>query len=179
MSFLRLLYVGWLFNLKNLTLSGFFIIVSVISPVIFASMAFLMFRAGARPGSLLFVAIGAGMMGIWSSTLFGSGGAIQWQRWQGTLEYSIAAPPPFIWVVLPLTIATATIGLYSLTSTLLWGWLFFDVPVRSWLTPDGSSSPSRSLCSRSGCSGSSSPPRSCSTGTPTPSATCSSTRSGS
>ena len=128
MSFLRLLYVGWLFNLKNLTLSGFFIIVSVISPVIFASMAFLMFRAGARPGTLLFVAIGAGMMGIWSSTLFGSGGAIQWQRWQGTLEYSIAAPPPFIWVVLPLTIATATIGLYSLTSTLLWGWLFFDVP---------------------------------------------------
>ena len=35
----------------------------------------------------------------------------------------------FIWVVLPLTIATATIGLYSLTSTLLWGWLFFDVPL--------------------------------------------------
>jgi ABC-2 type transport system permease protein len=128
MSFLRLLYVGWLFNLKNLTLSGFFIIVSIISPVIFASMAFLMFRAGARPGTLLFVAIGAGMMGIWSSTLFGSGGAIQWQRWQGTLEYSIAAPPPFILVVLPLTIATATIGLYSLTSTLLWGWLFFDLP---------------------------------------------------
>jgi ABC-2 type transport system permease protein len=87
-----------------------------------------MFRAGARPGSLLFVAIGAGMMGIWSSVLFGGGGAIAWQRWQGTLEYCIAVPPPFIWVVLPLTIATATIGLYSLTATLVWGWLFFDVP---------------------------------------------------
>ncbi len=128
MSFLRLLYVGWLFNLKNLTLSGFFIIVSVISPVVFASIAFLMFRAGARPGSLLFVAIGAGMMGIWSSTLFGAGGAISFQRWQGTLEYTVASPPAFIWVILPMTIATATIGLYSLTSTLLWGWLFFDLP---------------------------------------------------
>jgi ABC-2 type transport system permease protein len=125
---LRLLYTGWLFHLKSLTLSGFFIIVSVISPIIFASIAYLMFRAGARPGSLLFVAIGAGMMGIWSAVLFGSGGAIQWQRWQGTLEYCIAVPPAFIWVILPLTIATATIGLYSLTSTLLWGWLFFDVP---------------------------------------------------
>jgi ABC-2 type transport system permease protein len=124
----RLLYMGWAFHLKSLTLSGFFIIVSVISPVIFASIAYLMFRAGARPGSLLFVAIGAGMMGIWSATLFGSGGAIQWQRWQGTLEYCIAVPPAFIWVILPLTIATATIGLYSLTSTLVWGWLFFDVP---------------------------------------------------
>lgn len=128
MRIARLLYMGWAFHLKSLTLSGFFIIVSVISPVIFASIAYLMFRAGARPGSLLFVAIGAGMMGIWSATLFGSGGAIQWQRWQGTLEYCIAVPPAFIWVILPLTIATATIGLYSLTSTLVWGWLFFDVP---------------------------------------------------
>jgi ABC-2 type transport system permease protein len=126
---LRLLYTGWLFHLKSLTLSGFFVILSVVSPVIFASIAYLMFRAGARPGSLLFVAIGAGMMGIWSATLFGSGGAIQWQRWQGTLEYCIAAPPPFIWVILPLTIATATIGLYSLTATLVWGWLFFDLPL--------------------------------------------------
>src|ERR671914_1071266 len=129
MRLLRLLYVGWAFNLKSLTLSGFFVIVSVISPVIFASIAFLLFRAGARPGSLLFVAIGAGMMGIWSAVLFGSGGAIAWQRWQGTLEYVIAVPAPLILVVLPLTIATATIGLYSLTSTLLWGWLFFDVPL--------------------------------------------------
>ena len=128
MRLLRLLYAGWAFNLKSLTLSGFFVIVSVISPVVFASIAFLLFRAGARPGSLLFVAIGAGMMGIWSAVLFGSGGAIAWQRWQGTLEYVIAVPPPLIVVVLPLTIATATIGLYSLTSTLLWGWLFFDLP---------------------------------------------------
>ena len=32
------------------------------------------------------------MMGVWSSTLFGSGGAIQWQRWQGTLELLVGAP---------------------------------------------------------------------------------------
>jgi ABC-2 type transport system permease protein len=129
MNLARLVYAGWAFYLKTLTLSGFFIIVSIISPVIFASIAYFMFEAGARPGSLLFVAIGAGMMGIWSAVLFGSGGAIQWQRWQGTLEYLIAVPPAFIWVILPLTIATATVGLYSLTSTLLWGWLFFGVPL--------------------------------------------------
>lgn len=130
MRLLRLLYAGWLFHLKSLTLSGFFLLTSVFQPVIFASIAYLMFNAGARPGSLLYVAIGAGMMGIWSSTLFGSGGAIQWQRWQGTLEYCIAVPPAFIWVILPLTLATATIGLYSLSTTLLWGWLLFDVPLQ-------------------------------------------------
>jgi ABC-2 type transport system permease protein len=129
MKLARLLYAGWAFNLKSLTLSGFFIIVSIISPVIFASIAFLMFRAGARPGSLLFVAIGAGMMGIWSSTLFGAGGAIAFQRWQGTLEYVIGVPPRLIWVILPMTIATASIGLYSLTATLLWGWFVVALPV--------------------------------------------------
>ena len=129
MTVLRLLWVGWRFYVKNLTLSGFFILTSVLQPVIFASVAYFMFEAGARQGTLLYVALGAGMMGIWSSTLFGSGGAIQWQRWQGTLEYSIAVPPPLLLVIVPLTLATATIGLYSLTATLFWGWLFFDVPL--------------------------------------------------
>jgi len=128
MSVVRILWAGWKFHVKSLTLSGFFLLTSVIQPIIFASVAYFMFRAGARPGTLLYVALGAGMMGIWSSTLFGSGGAIQWQRWQGTLEYCIAVPPPFLLVTIPLTLATATIGLYSLCATLLWGWLFFDVP---------------------------------------------------
>jgi ABC-2 type transport system permease protein len=129
MRTLRLIWAGWKFHVKSLTLSGFFILTSVIQPIIFASVAYFMFKAGARPGTLLYVALGAGMMGIWSSTLFGSGGAIQWQRWQGTLEYCIAVPPPFLLVIVPLTLATATIGLYSLSATLLWGWLFFDVPL--------------------------------------------------
>jgi len=126
---LRLLWVGWRFYVKNLTLSSFYILTSVLQPIIFASVAYFMFEAGAREGTLLYVALGAGMMGIWSSTLFGSGGAIQWQRWQGVLEYSIAVPPPLLLVIVPLTIATASIGLYSLTATLFWGWLFFDVPL--------------------------------------------------
>ena len=135
MKTLRLLWVGWRFYVKNLTLSGFFILTSVIQPVIFASVAYLMFRAGARPGTLLYVALGAGMMGIWSSTLFGSGGAIQWQRWQGTLEVLVSAPTPFVLVIAPLTLATSVIGIYSLASTLVWGRLVFGIPfhVVHWL----------------------------------------------
>ena len=68
------------------------------------------------------------MMGIWSSMLFGSGGLIQWQRWQGTLEYVVGVPPRLLLVVLPMTVATASIGLYSIASTLVWGWLIFDLP---------------------------------------------------
>jgi hypothetical protein len=68
----------------------------VLQPVIFASIAFFMFESGNRTGTLLYAALGAGLMGIWSATLFGSGGAIQWQRWQGTLEILVGAPPPFL-----------------------------------------------------------------------------------
>jgi ABC-2 type transport system permease protein len=124
----RLVWVGWKFHVKSLTLSGFFLLTSAIQPVIFASIAFFMFEAGAREGTLLYVSLGAGLMGIWSATLFASGGAIQWQRWQGTLELSIASPAPFLLVLLPMTLASATIGLYSLTGTLLWGRLLFGVP---------------------------------------------------
>jgi ABC-2 type transport system permease protein len=125
----RLIWAGWRFHVKSLTLSGFFLLTSAIQPVIFATMAFFMFRAGRNDETLLYVSLGSGLMGIWSSTLFGSGGAISWQRWQGTLEVSIAAPAPFVLVLIPITLATATIGLYSMTATLLWGRLFFGVPL--------------------------------------------------
>jgi ABC-2 type transport system permease protein len=126
---LRLFGVGWLFHLKSLTNSLFFLLISVLQPVIFASIAFFMVQNGNREGTLLYVALGAGLMGIWSATLFGSGGAIQWQRWQGTLELLVAAPAPFIMSLLPLTIATSSIGLYSIVATLVWGRIFFGVPL--------------------------------------------------
>ena len=102
---------------------------AVLQPIIFATIAFYMFKAGRQPGTLLYVALGAGMMGIWSSTLFGSGGALQWNRWQGTLELLVASPPPFIVVLLPLTLATSVTGAYALLSTLFWGRVFFGVPL--------------------------------------------------
>ena len=114
---------------KTLSTTGFFVLTAVLQPVIFASIAFFIFRTGHHGATLLYAALGAGLMGIWSSTLFGSGGAIQWQRWQGTLEVLVTAPVPFVLVVLPLTLATASIGLYSLVATLVWGRLLFGIPL--------------------------------------------------
>src|SRR4030095_5755130 len=111
---LRLIWVGWKFHVKSLTLSGFFILTSVLQPIIFASVAYFMFRAGAREGTLLYVALGAGMMGIWSSTLFGSGGAIQWQRWPGAVGDRIAVRPPFLPGILALPVTVCGLGLLGL-----------------------------------------------------------------
>jgi len=124
------------FNMKSLTLSGFFLLISILQPLIFSSIAFYMWKAGARPGTLLYVALGSGLMGMWSSTLFGSGGAIQFNRWQGTLEVLVAAPASFLVVMVGMTMATAAIGLYSIAATLFWGRVLFGVPldfVHPWL----------------------------------------------
>lgn len=129
MRLLRLCWVGFLFNVKMLSTSSFFVMTSVAQPIVFASIAFFLFRAGARPGSLLYVAIGAGFMGIWTTTLFACGGLIRWQRWQRTLELSVAAPPPLVALFVPMTLATAAVGLYSVAATLFWGRLCFGVPL--------------------------------------------------
>jgi ABC-2 type transport system permease protein len=125
---IRLLAIGWTFHVKSLTRSLFFLLTSLFLPLLIATIAYYMFKAGQRPGTLFYASLGAGVYGIWTSTLFGSGGAIQWQRWQGTLEVLVAAPAPFVLVLLPLTLATSTIGIYSLTATIFWGRLVFGIP---------------------------------------------------
>src|SRR4029077_4537081 len=122
-------WVGLVLRVREFAVSRWFILMAVIQPVIFASIAFYLFQAGGRSGTLLYAALGAGMMGIWSSTLFGSGGALQWNRWQGTLELLVAAPPPFIVALLPLTLGTSVTGAWALLSTLVWGRLLFGVPL--------------------------------------------------
>jgi ABC-type polysaccharide/polyol phosphate export permease len=128
-SYLRIVWVGLGLRVKEFTVSPWFILMAILQPVIFASIAFYLFKAGGQAGTLLYAALGAGMMGIWSSTLFGSGGALQWNRWQGTLELLVGSPPPFIFVLLPLTLATSITGAYALVATLAWGRVFFGVPL--------------------------------------------------
>ncbi|MSO96303.1 MAG: ABC transporter permease [Thermoleophilia bacterium] len=124
-----MLWIGWRFHLVNLSRSAFYVLVSILQPVIFSSIAFFVARTGSEDAALLRLALGAGLMGIWSATLFGSGGAIQWQRRQGTLELLVGAPRPFLATLLPLTLATSTLGLYSIAATLVWGRLLFKIPL--------------------------------------------------
>jgi ABC-2 type transport system permease protein len=128
-SVLRVVWSGFVINLKMLGTSGFFLLTSTVQPVIFATIAFYMFKSGGRTGTLLYAALGAGMMGVWSTTLFGSGGLIQWQRWQGTLELGVGAPPPMVVVYLPFSLANAFTGMYALAATLVWGRIAFGIPL--------------------------------------------------
>lgn len=129
MTALRIVRTGFLINLRMLGTSGFFLVTSTLQPVIFATIAFYMFRSGGRGGTLLYAGLGAGMMGVWATTLYGSGGMIQWQRWQGTLELGVAAPPTLGLVYLPFALANAFTGAYALVATLVWGRVLFGMPL--------------------------------------------------
>src|SRR5215217_4763816 len=99
----------------------------VLYPLFFATVAFFVFRAGDSPRTLLYASLGAAVMGMWSATSTTAGSAMQRERWQGTLEALVATPANFAVILLPVTIAMATIGIYSLVATLVWGRLLFGI----------------------------------------------------
>lgn len=126
MRSLRLLARGWWIHLKMLSTSSFNGLLGIVYPLFFATVAFFMYRAGS-PDSLLYASLGAAVMGIWGTTSTAAGAALQRERWHGTLELLVAAPSNFALVMLPVTIAMATIGVYSMATTLLWGRLLFGI----------------------------------------------------
>jgi ABC-2 type transport system permease protein len=109
--------------------SAFDGLLAVLWPLFFATVAFFMFQAGAGGETLVYASFGAAVMGIWSATSTSAGSAMQRERWHGTLELLVAAPTHFALVLLPITIAMSTMGLYSMVATLVWGRVAFGIDV--------------------------------------------------
>jgi ABC-2 type transport system permease protein len=116
-------------QLKMIMRSPFDGIGNVIYPLFFATTAFFVFRAGQSPRTLIYASLGAAVMGMWSSVSTSAGSAMQRERWWGTLELLVAAPRHFSLVMLPATLGLATVGIYNLTATLLWGRFAFGIPL--------------------------------------------------
>lgn len=126
----RLVAVGVRTHVIHMSRSPLEITFAVLVPLVYATLAVYLFRAAGDPDRLLTASVGAGLMGIWSSVLFGSGGAVQNQRWLGTLECLVVAPTRLPLVLLPITLATSVVGTYSMVATVVWGRLLFGVPLQ-------------------------------------------------
>jgi ABC-2 type transport system permease protein len=129
MRTLRLLGIAWWLHLKMLAASAFDGIFQVVWPLFFATTAFLVYRQSHDPHVMVYAGLGASVMGIWSVIATTASGVLQRERWHGTLELLVASPTPFALVLVPITTAMASLGVYSLVSTLLWGWLLFGITV--------------------------------------------------
>jgi len=118
----------WL-HVKMLATSAFDGIFQVVWPLFFATTAFLVFRQSQDPNALVYAGLGSAVMGIWSVIATTASGLLQRERWHGTLELLVASPTPFALVLVPMTSAMASLGLYSMVATLLWAWLLFGITV--------------------------------------------------
>ncbi|HEY3737985.1 MAG TPA: ABC transporter permease [Jatrophihabitans sp.] len=126
---MRLVWVGFRLQLKMRSRSAFDGILGVIYPMFFATTIFLLYRQTASPAELVGVSVGSAAMGVWSATSTTAAGVLQHERRDGTLELLVAAPTFFPLVVVPITLSMATIGLYSLVVTLVWGRIAFGIPL--------------------------------------------------
>lgn len=129
MRILRLLAVSYWLHLKMIAVSAFDGIFQVIWPIYFATAAFLIYGRADDPSVMVYAGLGAAVMGIWSVVTTTASGLLQRERWLGTLELLVSSPTPFALTLVPITTAMASLGLFSLGSTLLWGWLLFGITV--------------------------------------------------
>jgi len=126
---LRLLGFAWVLHVKMMSRSAFDGLLAILWPIFFATVAFFMFRTGLGSQALGPVGLAAAVMGIWTATSVPASSALQRERWAGTLELLVVAPSNFALILLPITLAASTIGLYCVAGTLLWARVLFGIHI--------------------------------------------------
>lgn len=92
---------------------GFIIFTMLFQPIIIAVLGLWMLKDKGADAAM-FVVVGSGLTGLWSSLLFISGGSINSERWSGTLESLVAIPTPFEVVVFGKNLANVCQSLLSM-----------------------------------------------------------------
>lgn len=126
---IRAILTGIRLQMKQASRNPFDLSGVIVWPILYASIAYYLLDAKDDPKLLLSASFGAALMLMWSLVVIASSGALEQQRWQGTLELVVAAPTPLTAVIGPICVAGALVGTYAIGATLLWGVVFFDVPV--------------------------------------------------
>jgi ABC-2 type transport system permease protein len=125
---LRVTYSAFIMAMRHWMADPQWVIPNIIAPFVFTFIALTLLKdAGGAFG--VYAVLGGGMMGMWGNTLYGSGFAINFERWQGTLEEVLAAPSNLLHVVAGRSIANALFGLVNMVAILLVAILVFQVPL--------------------------------------------------
>lgn len=59
------------------------------------------------------------MMGMWGNTLYGSGFALAFDRWNGTIEYVLGTPSRLVWIIAGRSASNAVLGLLNALAILV------------------------------------------------------------
>jgi len=111
-------------TLRHQMNDSFILFAILIQPLIIAVLALFMLKDTAA-NAAMFVVVGSGLTGLWSSLLFISGNSINAERWQGTLESLVGMPTPFDVIVFGKNLANVAQSLLSMFVAYLLAALFF------------------------------------------------------
>jgi ABC-2 type transport system permease protein len=103
---------------------SFILFAVLIQPMVIAILALYMLK-DKGPDYAMFVVVGSGLTGLWSSLLFVSGNSINVERWEGTLESLVGAPTPFDVIVFGKNLASVAQSLLSMIVSYALAALFF------------------------------------------------------
>lgn len=109
-------------------MDSFIIFGIVIQPLLIATLAMWMLQ-GKGADAAIFVVVGSGMTGLWSSLLFVSGNSINDERWTGTLESLIGVPTPLDVILLGKNLTNVLQSLLSMIASYLFVALIFGYPL--------------------------------------------------
>ena len=125
---LRVVYSAFRLAMLHWIADPQWVIPNVIAPFVFTFVALTLFKDASGPFGL-YAVLGGGMMGMWGNTLYSSGFAIEFEKWQGTLEEVVAAPSNLLHVVAGRSVSNALFGLTNMIAILLIASLVFQVPL--------------------------------------------------
>jgi len=100
-------------NIRQQMTDGFILFTVLFQPIIIALLGLWMLKDKGVDAAM-FVVVGSGLTGLWSSLLFISGGSINAERWSGTLESLVAVPTPFEVIVFGKNLANVIQSLVSM-----------------------------------------------------------------
>jgi len=115
---LRVIYSAFRMAMLHWMADPQWVIPNIIAPFIFTTVALTLFKDSTGPFGL-YAVLGGGMMGMWGNTIYSSGFAIEFEKWQGTLEEVIAAPSKLIHVITGRAISNAFFGLTNMVAILV------------------------------------------------------------
>lgn len=126
---LRVLFLTFEITLKMIAVDSFVLFGILIQPLIIAVLAIWMLTPK-DPTQAIFVVIGSGMTGLWSTLLFIGGNSITLERWTGTLESLVAQPTPLAYIVFGKNLASVLQSLLSMLASYALAALLFDLELR-------------------------------------------------
>ncbi len=100
-------------NMRQMMTDGFVLFTVLFQPILIALLGLWMLQDKGADAAM-YVVVGSGLTGLWSSLLFISGNSINFERWTGTLESLVAIPTPFEVIVIGKNLANVAQSLLSM-----------------------------------------------------------------